>query len=151
MKSIIATTVNLVSLALALPTSSAASDDPVRILPYNWEFNITSLTGPGCPDFAALQESVETNVDAYTTRLTFGQNTVDGSEIYYWFIAYPYLRVELGGTQETWCETEVLYREFKDGLDTVQGSDYRLRLHKNGTEVSTACPLKYGVLDPRSR
>jgi hypothetical protein len=150
MKSLtIATLLWLASHSLALPAT--APTDPVRILPYNWEFNITSLKGPGCPDFAALQKSVETNVDAYTTRLTFGQNTVDGSEIYYWFIAYPYLRVELGGAEETWCETEVLYREFKDGMDTVEGDDYRLRLHKNGTKVRFAmlsCLLKAARYSP---
>ena len=32
------------------------------------------------------------------TRLTYGQNTMDGSDIYRWFIAYPSLRVELGKT-----------------------------------------------------
>src|SRR3954463_2573685 len=105
MKSTLAASLTLLGLASARP---APTDDPLRILPNNWQFEITSLKGPGCPDFG-----VPDSADRHT-RLTFGQNTIDGSEIYYWFIAYPALRVELGKTESTWCETELQYSEFKD-------------------------------------
>ncbi|KAF2972557.1 hypothetical protein GQX73_g903 [Xylaria multiplex] len=112
MKSVLAASLFLLGLASALP---APSDGPVRILPTNWAFEITSLKGPGCPDFG-----IPDGNDRHT-RLTYGQNTVDGSEIYYWFIAYPSLRVDLGKTDSTW--------------GGIEGEDYRLRLHKNGTKV----------------
>jgi hypothetical protein len=126
MKSTLAISLSLLGLASAHP---APTDEPIRTLPNNWGFEITSLKGPGCPDFGAPE-------GGRFTRLTFGQNTVDGSEIYYWFIAYPSLRVELGKTDSTWCETELQYTEYKDAKKTVEGEDYSLRLHKNGTKVS---------------
>ncbi|KAI0536920.1 hypothetical protein GGR58DRAFT_473545 [Xylaria digitata] len=126
MKSVLATSISLLCLASALP---APSDGPIRILPTNWAFEITSLKGPGCPDFG-----IPDGNDRHT-RLTYGQNTVDGSEIYYWFIAYPSLRVELDKTDSTWCETELQYTEYKDLKGGIEGEDYRLRLHKNGTKA----------------
>lgn len=131
MKSTLATSFCFLGLALALPAPSAQSDDPGRVLPSNWKFEITSLKGPGCPDFNKPPS------DDRTTRLTYGQNTMDGSEIYYWFVAYPYLRVELGKTDSTWCETELQYTELKTIEDKPEAADYRLRLHKNGTKVSS--------------
>jgi hypothetical protein len=132
MKSTILPTLSLLSLAsaAALPTASD-TPAPVRILPPNWSFDIISLKGPGCPDSKDIGKD-----DVYNTRLTYGSNTVDGSEIYYWFVAYPYLRAELGVTNDTWCETELKYSEYKDVKNEVEGDDYQLRLHKNGTEVS---------------
>jgi hypothetical protein len=77
--------------------------------------------------------------------LTFGQNTVDGSEIYYWFVAHPHLRVDLADKDHSWCETELSYEEFKDVTQTVKSADYRLRLHKNGTRVIATYDLEKGV------
>lgn len=128
--------------AMALPSPSAAPD-PVRILPPEWEFDITSLSGPGCPD-------PNTNwTDAlFDTRPTFGSNTVDGSEIYYWHFAYPDLRASVGpGTPNAsiWCETTLRYMELdKNGLPPVQ-PEYRLKLHKNGTELLAWYNLDEGV------
>lgn len=70
---------------------------------------------------------------------------VDGSEIYHWFIAYPHLRVETGKTESIWCETELEYVELKSsgqGPDATltPSSDYRLRLHKDGTQVTLDDP-----------
>ncbi|KAL6705126.1 hypothetical protein ACN47E_007231 [Coniothyrium glycines] len=121
--------------AIASPTISV---DPVRTLPPNWQYTITSLHGSGCP----------ANPDPlYTTRTTYGQNTVDGSEIYYWFVAYPAMRVSLsdGGTAHTWRETELSYREFADNNGEVTAEEYRLRLHKNGTRFSAVYELEEGV------
>lgn len=125
------------TIAIALPAPNA--DPIVRILPPNWAYNITSLHGPGCPDFATPSN------DAYNTRLTFGQNTLDGSEIYYWHIAYPSLRASLGSVEHTWCETELSYTEFADVEKTKKGEYYRLRLHKNGTKVIANYDLEEGV------
>ncbi|ORY09240.1 hypothetical protein BCR34DRAFT_487655 [Clohesyomyces aquaticus] len=122
------------TLAAALPQNS-----PVRTLPPNWSFTITSLSGPGCPDFGA-----DPNVRR-STRLTYGQNTMDGSEIYYWFVAYPYMRVNLTGTTHTWCETTLEYKELADLDGKKEGEDYRLRLHKNGTAVIGTYELEEGV------
>ncbi|KAF1834878.1 hypothetical protein BDW02DRAFT_588534 [Decorospora gaudefroyi] len=111
------------STAVALP-----ADDPERILPPNWTFEIEHLKGPGCPDQG------NEGSDGRITRPTYGSNTVDGSEIYYWFIAYPWMRVDLAeGPSHTWCEATIKYTEYKDTEKTEEGEDYRLRLHKNGT------------------
>jgi hypothetical protein len=134
MKSLLVTTLGLVGLIAALPSPSVD-----RVLPLNWKYTITSLRGPGCPDFGADPEAHR------TTRLTYGQNTVDGSEIYYWFVAYPNLRVDLNGAQRSWCETELSYQEFKDTDGKVKADDYRLRLHKNGTRIIATYDLEEGV------
>ncbi|TGJ85029.1 hypothetical protein E0Z10_g3721 [Xylaria hypoxylon] len=136
MKSIIVTSLSLLGLVFTHP---APSDGPVRILPTNWAFEITSLKGPGCPDLG-----VPNGNDRYT-RLTYGENTVDGSEIYYWFIAYPSLRVELGKTDSTWCEAELHYTEYKGLMGGIEGEDYRLRLHKNGTKVISTYDIESDV------
>ncbi|KAI0408264.1 hypothetical protein F4802DRAFT_551190 [Xylaria palmicola] len=140
MKSTFAIVFSVLGLAYAHPTRR--DDNPIRILPPNWGFEITSLRGPGCPDFG-----VPDGKDRHT-RLTYGMNTVDGSEIYYSFIAYPALRVELGGgggVESTWCETELQYTEYKDGAGRVEGEDYRLRLHKNGSIAVSTYDIDSGV------
>jgi hypothetical protein len=127
----------LLGTALALPQANT----PVRILPYNWAFNITALSGPGCPDFGQT-------APPYVTRPTYGSNTVDGSEIYYWHFAYPHLRASVGPEKREasiWCETTLEYTELdKDGVKpAVPG--YRLKLHKNGTAVIASYELEKGV------
>ncbi|KAI1264550.1 hypothetical protein F5Y18DRAFT_73498 [Xylariaceae sp. FL1019] len=138
MKSALPASLGLLRLAAAHP---APLDPPIRILPHHWNFNITSLKGPGCPDFG-VPDGV--NAERHT-RPTFGENTVDGSEIYYWFLAYPSLHVELGKTESVWCETEVLYTEFGDPTTKLETEDYRLRLHKNGTKLISTYDLDKDV------
>lgn len=119
----------------ALPT---ASDPPLRILPNFWNYNLTSFRGPGCP----------TKSDGpYETRTTFGANTVDGSEIYYWYVAYPYMRASVDADNKeasVWCETTLKYTEL-DSTGTKPQADYRLRLHKNGTSMIADTNLEEGV------
>jgi hypothetical protein len=134
MKSAIAMSFGLVGLAATMPAPSVD-----RVLPTNWQYKITALRGPGCPDFGKDPEV------SYTTRLTYGQNTMDGSEIYYWFIAYPHLRVNLDDNEHSWCETELSYEEFGDLDRKTKTEDYRLRLHKNGTRVIATYDLEKGV------
>jgi hypothetical protein len=134
MKLALSTCLGFIGLVFALPAPEVE-----RILPTNWQFTLTSLKGPGCPDLGADPQK------AYATRLTYGQNTMDGSEIYYWFVAYPHLRVELAEADHSWCETELSYKEFKDIDAKVKGEDYRLRLHKNGTRVIATYDLEEGV------
>lgn len=131
----------LVGTTFALPNLTPKDTSALRILPWSWNFNITALSGPGCPDFGATSPP-------HVTRPTFGSNTVDGSEIYYWFFAYPHLRASVGpGTPEAsvWCETTLAYTELdKDGVaPAVPG--YRLKLHKNGTQVIARYDLEEGV------
>lgn len=127
----------LTTTLLALPSPSPS---PLRILPPNWSFTITSLLGPGCPDLG------KNGTVSRTTRPTFGSNTVDGSEIYYWFIAYPWLRVNLAtGPRHTWCETTLAYTEYADVEKKERGEAYRLRLHKNGTRGIATYQLDEGV------
>jgi len=134
----------LLGTAFARP-SPVASDEPVRILPWNWKFEITALEGPGCPDFGNTTED-------YSTRPTYGSNTVDGSEIYYWYFAYPYISVDVDAkTPEasTWCETTLKYTELAksgaDGLAVADPAEYRLKLHKNGTQMIANYNLEEGV------
>lgn len=139
MKSYLAPTLGLISLTAAAAIPSPDAEPIVRILPTNWNFNITSLRGPGCPDFS--------NADPkkYNTRLTYGMNTMDGSEIYYWHAAYPYLRASLADQAHSWCETELSYTEYADLERTKKGEFYRMRLHKNGTRVLGTYDLEEGV------
>lgn len=134
MKSAITIVFGLIGLVTALP-----APDVERVLPLNWQYKITSLRGPGCPDFG------KDDGISRATRLTFGQNTMDGSEIYYWFIAFPHLRVALNDIDHSWCETELSYEEFSDLGQKTKTDDYRLRLHKNGTRVIATYDLEKGV------
>jgi hypothetical protein len=141
MKSILATTFALLPLttAIALP---APQDAPIiRVLPSNWGFTISSLKGPGCPDFEKI------NTGYSVTRLTYGENTLDGSEIYYWFAAYPAMRASVGDDSDgyTWCETELDYQEYSDWKKETEGEAYRFRLHKNGTKVIATYDLEEGT------
>lgn len=129
----------LVTISTLAAAAAALPTDVVRTLPSAWDFSIASLRGPGCPDASAAPST-------YKTRLTYGQNTVDGSEIYYWHIAYPWLRVSLkDGQEDTWCETEVQYNEYVKLGEKPLASDYRLRLHKNGTRLISTYALDAGV------
>ncbi|CAG5178744.1 uncharacterized protein ALTATR162_LOCUS8854 [Alternaria atra] len=128
------------ALALVGLTTTLAQPNPLRILPPNWSFTISSIRGPGCPD------SGKNGTFSRTTRPTFGSNTVDGSEIYYWFIAYPWMRVDLeNGPRHTWCETTLSYKEYKDVDMIAEAEDYKLRLHKNGTKGIMTYELDEGV------
>lgn len=135
MKSLIPLTLTLLSTATALP-----ADNPLRILPQMWKYEIISLRGPGCP---AIDPS-----ETYQNRPTFGQNTVDGSEIYYWFFAFPYLRASVGGDvakASTWCETTLKYTELNSNQGLEESADFRLRLHKNGTGMVAKYDLEPGT------
>ncbi|KAI0395239.1 hypothetical protein F5Y17DRAFT_208068 [Xylariaceae sp. FL0594] len=145
MKSTIAT-LALSSLLGPVSVFARPADTPVRVLPWGWKYEITALKGPGCSDFG--KPDYDENHDRHT-RLTFGENTVDGSEVYYWYIAMPSLRVELGesaaaAAASTWCEAEIKYTELKDNAGT-EASDYRLRLHKNGTKAIAVYDLAEDV------
>jgi len=139
MASLLFTLAALTGAVLGLPSPSP-SDDPVRILPYWWTFTIRNLTGPGCPDLGST--------DPFGTRPTYGSNTVDGSEIYYWHFAYPSMHASVGpGRPEssTWCETTLSYAETDKNGTPKDEPEYRLKLHKNGTEISAVYDLEEGV------
>ncbi|KAK4195442.1 hypothetical protein QBC40DRAFT_269282 [Triangularia verruculosa] len=132
----------LAGIALGLPHPWEEASGPIRILPHSWVFNITSLSGPGCPDFGDTAA-------VFSTRPTFGMNTVDGSEIYYWHFAYPNLRASVGpgaATSSIWCETTLTYAEL-DRLGTPPAKpEYRLKAHKNGTAMIATYDLEDGVV-----
>ncbi|AEO63948.1 uncharacterized protein THITE_123413 [Thermothielavioides terrestris NRRL 8126] len=146
MSSLLPTLAVLLGVTAALPSGSidardSSADGPVRILPYNWQFNITALSGPGCPDFSTTGEP-------FTTRPTFGSNTVDGSEIYYWHFAYPHLRAAVGADKRedsVWCETTLQYTELDEHGQPPAVPGYRLKLHTNATEMIAAYDLDEGV------
>jgi hypothetical protein len=129
----------LASAASAVPASAA---EPTRILPYNWQFELTDFFGPGCPDKGKKPEGRQ-------TRLTFGENTVDGSEKYNWFEAYPFMHGMVDANKNsshTWCISTLSYVEHNDQKDATKATeDYRLRLHKDGTEVIAHYDLDEGV------
>jgi hypothetical protein len=138
MKSITVPISVLFSLATALPAPQA---DPVRILPWNWSWDIISHHGPGCTD---------NTTSVYQTRPTFGWNTVDGSEIYFWHFAIPGMLASVGpgvDQSSTWCEITASYTERNNRDNTTAvTSDYQLKMHKNGTEVlATYLPFEAGV------
>ncbi|CAO2651569.1 Nn.00g041390.m01.CDS01 [Neocucurbitaria sp. VM-36] len=139
MKSSLATSLGLLGLATALALPAPEVDPIVRTLPPNWSWNITSLRGPDCSD---LGNPV---ANRFNTRLTYGENTMDGSEIYYWHVAYPDLRASLTDTDHSWCETELSYVEYMSLDEGEQADNYRLRLHKNGTKVLATYDLDAGV------
>ncbi|KAF2734838.1 hypothetical protein EJ04DRAFT_602189 [Polyplosphaeria fusca] len=142
MKSIIYAPFLLGSITNAIP-APVSQDPSVRILPGSWRWDLVEWNGPGCPD--------EGSNATYITRPGFGSNTVDGSEIYYWHFAYPHLKASIGhagdsdDTASTWCETTLKYTELQPLSLTETDDKYRLRLHKNGTEVIAMYTLDEGV------
>lgn len=129
-----------VILLISLFSGSALSQDgPRRILPFLWGFDIVALKGPGCTDLDSTSE--------VKTRPTYGENTMDGSEIYYWYFAYPGIQATVGGDvteASTWCETTLAYTEYADSKKTP-AAGYRLQLHKNGTRMLAVYDVEEGV------
>jgi len=130
---------NLVIVISAILGLAAAAPSPPRVLPQTWRFDILSLKGPGC---ASKGDRI--------TRPTFGANTVDGSEIYYWHVAYPSMSADIGPgvdteKSHTWCETTIKYTETENTPEKTPIADYRLRLHKNGTRILSRYDLDEGV------
>jgi hypothetical protein len=126
--------------AVARP-SPVTADNPVRILPYSWNWEIAALEGPGCPDFGATEPP-------RITRPTFGSNTVDGSEIYYWHFAYPHIHLSVDAENpeaSIWCETTLKYTELMQGGEPALNAEYLLKLHKNGTQMLATYELDEGV------
>jgi hypothetical protein len=137
MHALLPTTLFLTFLgASAVPQSAA----PIRVLPCSWQFEIVDLKGPGCKTPEG---------SPFTTRSSYGTNTMDGSEIYYWFFAYPSMQASVGkdvSSSHTWCETTLSYKEFKGCGETGElAADYRLRPHKNATDVLAVYDLEEGV------
>ncbi|KAF2191596.1 hypothetical protein K469DRAFT_736266 [Zopfia rhizophila CBS 207.26] len=142
MRDFISTTFALIGAAAAVPMPQEDPVGPVRILPSFWTFDMVNFTGPGCPDFDSTKE--------VKTRPTFGMNTVDGTEIYYWHFAYPELRASIGPDVDregshTWCETTLKYTEVENYDTKKPKADYRLKLHKNGTRMLANYQLDEGV------
>ncbi|CAI6334772.1 unnamed protein product [Periconia digitata] len=126
-------------ISLAIPAPVPQSSDPVRILPPQWEFTLASYEGPGCPQPDGKDRE---------TRLTYGQNTVDGSEIYYWFAAYPKIKAAVGDDVDeahSWCETTIDYQEFTTYEKDKPAADYNFRLHKNASRIISTYDLEEGV------
>ncbi|RDL37293.1 uncharacterized protein BP5553_04726 [Venustampulla echinocandica] len=146
MKGLFATVFCLFSAAAAIPATTPLEQtheaDPVRILPYRWQWEMLKFHGPGCPDFGSNA--------SYATRPTYGQNTMDGSEIYLWYFAYPGIKAKIGpGVDEsetyTWCHTELKYTENDNTYNQEPTANYRLRAHKNGTSIMANYQLDKGV------
>jgi hypothetical protein len=136
MRSFALPALTFIGSTLALPT---ALNDPIRVLPWNWGFEIVSLDGPNCGPLGDQMASL-------VTRTTYGSNTVDGSEIYNWHIAYPFIdaKVAAGETKTLSCEATIQYKEYSDNIQS-EASNYRLQLHKNGTSVAALYNLDKGV------
>ena len=127
----------ITGLTIAHPAPQTA--DPIRILPRGWEFSLASYSGPGCPKPDGKDRE---------TRLTYGTNTMDGSEIYHWFVAYPAIKAVVDEDVDeahSWCETTINYQEYKDYKGKEVAKDYRFRLHKNATRVISTYDLEEGV------
>jgi hypothetical protein len=113
------------------------------VIPPNWSFEIASLNGPGYPDTGKSPTG-----PTRTTRLTLRSNTVDMNtpEDWYQFIAYPWLRVDLcQGHDHTWCQVTLNYEEYKNTSNTIEGNEYRMRLHKNETKGLATYDIGKGV------
>jgi len=158
MKYSIAAAVVLACAVSAAPAAQSDPVNPVRVLPSCWEFDIVKhegmhyprnllilfdldiscTTGPGCPNDSNW---------IHTTRPTYGSNTVDGTEIYFWYFAYPhiYAQVEANKEKSVWCETTLKYTEKADCTGNETASNYRLRLNKAGTSMQATYRLEDGV------
>lgn len=138
MKSTTIASLFLLASAQALPQSSA----PDRKTPFSWQYEITALSGPGCPDYGVTEGRY--------TRPSFGMNS---PEIFYWFFAYPHINLSVDKNKpeaSTWCETTLSYRESypRGGNDWERlepAGDFRLRLHKNGTAMLARYDIEEGV------
>ena len=136
MKSLLFTPI-FAGLAAAIPAPVSPSVD--RVLPPTWQFTILNQKGPGCEPKEGRRSEV-----------TYGSNTMDGSEIYHWYIAYPCMSGAVGpgvddSKTHTWCETTLSYTEWSDNQGMIPASNYRLRLNKNGTHMFARYDLEEDV------
>jgi hypothetical protein len=135
----------LLRVVASYPTSKGSNSSDLFIPP-GYEFKITSLNGPGCPDLNADPSK------GFVTRPTSDEISVENGYyvIGYKNFAYPHLSAEIRAEQgyapaNSWCETTVQYREFKDNTTKEEGSQYALSMNVNGTKMAAAYELEEGV------
>lgn len=132
--------------AVPAPQKSGTPDPFDLFIPPSFEFEITNLNGPGCPDLDA-----DPSKD-FVTRPTSGEHSVkDGYYVIdYFYFAYPQLKAEIHneyGQMEahSWCETTLRYREYKNNNTKEEGNTYALSMNVNGTKMLAAYDLDEGV------
>ncbi len=147
MKSLLASLALLGAVAAAPAPQKSGTPDPADLfIPPGFEFEITKLNGPGCPDLDADPSK------GFVTRPTFREHTVqDGYYVIdYFHFAYPHLKAEIHNERgqmeaHSWCETTLRYREFKNNNTREEGNVYQLAMNVNGTKVLAAYDLDEGV------
>ncbi|KAF2832297.1 hypothetical protein CC86DRAFT_401067 [Ophiobolus disseminans] len=149
----------LVPSTVSLPNANhKGHDPPPEICPENWQFDLTSFSGPGCPDSSPTFNRTGTGYSRTTPD--WGSHYVPGCAQQWAWFSFPWLQgyisqpsgdVYLSGQRRnsTWCELRIKYREMKGTFaphDVPKGQEeYKLVMHGNGTTVEANYGLDEGV------
>jgi len=147
----------LIVRAFSLPNSiKPRQDENTELCPENWQFDLTSFSGPGCPDSSPTYN----RTGYYRTSPDWGSHYVPGCALQWAWFSFPWLQgsiaqplgdVYLGGEKRssTWCELKIKYREMKGTFaphDVKKGEEqFHLVLHGNGSTVEAKYGLDEGV------
>jgi hypothetical protein len=116
--------------------------------PENWQFDLTSFHGPGCPDSSPTYN----RTGYFSTSQAGGSHFSPGCETQWMWFDLPWMHaslsaVETGEENKTWCEAKIKYTEMRGTFAPfpVKEPKWRLKMHKNGTTVETRYELGDGV------
>jgi hypothetical protein len=95
---------------------------------HGWQIN--DVGGPGCPV-----------LEGFTGKTQFFLGFMKNSNPGLWshFILFPKMQVELNGVESLRCQITAQWTEYNPGGNSdphIPTSDYRIRFHINGTNVT---------------
>ena len=132
------------------------TEAPDSTCPENWQFDLLSFSGPGCPDSSPTYN----RTGHYQTSPDWGSHFVPGCALQWSWFSFPWLQgyisdsdgnVYLGGEKRnnTWCDVQIKYREMKGTFapfPVKKGEEeFKLVMHGNGTTVEGKYGLDEGV------
>jgi hypothetical protein len=139
----------LLPIAFSLPNTFQTRQEDISC-PENWQFDLASFTGPGCPDASPSYN----RTGHYRTSPNWGSHYVPGCALQWAWFSFPWLQgsisngeIYLGGEKRnsTWCELKIKYQEMKGifaPYPVRKGEEqFKLVVHTNGTTVEA----KYGL------
>lgn len=153
------TTIALLPTIVALPNTiytRQSAPSPGEICPENWQFDLQSFSGPGCPDSSPTFNRTGHSL----TTPDWGSHYVPGCQLQWAWFSFPWLQgyisqpsgdVFLSGEKrnKTWCELKIKYREMRGTFaphDVPKGQEeYKLVMHGNGTTVEAKYGFDEGV------
>lgn len=143
----------LVPTASSLPSDLYSRQEDTSC-PENWQFDLASFSGPGCPDASPSYN----RTGHYRTSPDWGSHYVPGCALQWAWFSFPWLQgsisngeVYLGGEKRdsTWCELKIKYQEMRGTFapyPVKKGEEkFKLVVHANGTTVEAKYGLDEGV------